>query len=89
VRNERVADRLFEEEEAVLHVFESIVDPWVFRSTQHHRGRTRDFRTALRCRPDFLEPFSALGPVLAAELCGLVQIGSLRRISRTPGQSRP
>jgi hypothetical protein len=51
-----VADRLFEEEEAVLHVIERIVAPWVFGSTQRHLGWTRDFRTALGCRPKFLTP---------------------------------
>jgi hypothetical protein len=57
-----VADRLFEGEKAGLHVIESIVGPWVFRSTQRHRAWTRDFRTALRCRPDFLEPFFGARP---------------------------
>jgi hypothetical protein len=33
--------------------------PWVSGSTQRHLGWTRDFRTALGCRPDFLAPFFA------------------------------
>ena len=48
-RIERVADRLFEGEEAVLHVIERIVAPWVSGSTQRHLGWTRDFRTARGC----------------------------------------
>ena len=51
---DEVTDGLFEGEEAVLHVIERIGRPWVFGSTQRHLGWTRDFRTALGCRPKFL-----------------------------------
>ena len=59
-RIERVADRLFEGEETVLHVIERIVAPWVSGSTQRHLEWTRDFRTALGCRPVFFRPFDML-----------------------------
>jgi hypothetical protein len=52
-RIERVADRLFEGEEAVLHLIERIVTAWVYGSTQRHFEWTRDFGTALGCRPVF------------------------------------
>jgi len=51
-----------EGEEAVLHVIERIVAPLVFGSTQRHLGWTRDFRTALGCRPNLLAPFCAADP---------------------------
>jgi hypothetical protein len=41
-RIERVADRLFEGEEAVLNVIERSAAPWVSGSTQRHLGWTRD-----------------------------------------------
>jgi hypothetical protein len=42
----RVADRLFEGEEAVLHTIERIVPPLGLRVTQRHLGWTSDFRMA-------------------------------------------
>jgi hypothetical protein len=74
---ERVADRLFEREGAVLHVIERIVaalglrvdarSPWVdARLPDGSRVQTRFLGTL----------FSGLGPlVLVAELCRQVQIG--------------
>jgi len=44
-------------------VIERIVAPLVFGSTPRHLGWTRDFRTALECRPDCLEPLSCGCPI--------------------------
>jgi hypothetical protein len=87
-----VADRLFEGEEAVLHVIERIVAPWVFGSTQRHLVWTRDFRTALGCRPDFLESLSRDCPMHPDEgltrpgalgLCQAVYVELYRRIKKS------
>ena len=69
------ADRLFEGEKAGLHVIESIVGPWSSgRRNVTVGGRATSGRLS-GADPISWNPFSALGPVLAAELCGLVQIG--------------
>jgi len=67
-RIERVADRLFEGEEAVLHVIERIVAPLGLRVDSTSPWVTRDFRTALGCRPDFFAPFSAWGVLVVGDL---------------------
>ena len=88
-RIERVVGRLFEGEEAVLHVIERIVaplglrvdatSPWVdARLLDGSRVQTRFLGTLFGPRPTCRR---ALPP-------GADRI-SLRRISRTPGQSRP
>jgi Flp pilus assembly CpaF family ATPase len=57
-----VADRLFEGEEAVLHVIERIVAPLGLRVDATSPWVDRDFRTARGCRPDFVEPLSRVLP---------------------------
>jgi pilus assembly protein CpaF len=52
----KVAGRLFEGEEAVLHVIERIVAPLGLRVDEHHLGWMLDCRMAAGCRPTFLTP---------------------------------
>jgi hypothetical protein len=71
-----VTDRLFEGEEAVLHVIERIVAPLGLRVDATSPWVDARFPDGSRVQTRILRaPFSALGLVLAAELCGLVQIG--------------
>jgi hypothetical protein len=56
-RIERVADRLFEGEEAVLHVIERFVAPLGLGSTQRHLGWTRDFGRVSGADPISSRPF--------------------------------
>jgi hypothetical protein len=50
-RNREGDDRLFEGEEAVLHVIERIVAPLGLPVDATSPWWTRDFRTAIECRP--------------------------------------
>jgi hypothetical protein len=54
---ERLSDRLFEGEEAVLHVIERIVAPLGIRVSATSPWVDARLPDALGCRPDFLDPF--------------------------------
>jgi hypothetical protein len=87
-RIERVADRLFEGEEAVLHVIERIVAHSVSGSTQRHLvGRRRGL---VDFHPCWAEPRSLAhpvknnlrGPRIAYTVCDLLPPSVYRPVSR-------